>query len=73
MREKITSDILRAAGVPAAKTAYYSVYLDRGAGPQFLGLYTAVELPDDTLIESQFASDEGNMYKPSGAARRHPS
>ncbi len=66
MREKITSDILRAAGVPAAKTAYYRVYLDGGAGAQYLGLYTAVELPDDTLIESQFASDEGNMYKPSG-------
>ena len=66
MREKVTADILRAAGVPAAKTAYYLVYLERGAGAQFLGLYTAVELPDDTLIESQFASDEGNMYKPSG-------
>lgn len=68
MREKITAEILRAAGVPAAQTAYYSVYLDRGAGagPQFLGLYTAIELPDDTLIETRFASDEGNMYKPSG-------
>ncbi len=66
MRERITSEILRAAGVPAAKTAYYRVYLDGGAGAQYLGLYTAVELPDDTLIESQFASDEANMYKPSG-------
>lgn len=68
MREKLAADIFRAAGVPAAETAYYLVYLDRGdgAGAQLLGLYTAVELPDDTLIETQFADDEGNMYKPDG-------
>ncbi len=79
MREKITSDILRAAGqyVPAAKTAYYRVYTwTGGAGAQYLGLVILpkppIELPDDTLIESQFASDEGNMYKPSGAARQPP-
>ena len=68
MRAKLTADIFRAAGVPAAETAYYLVYLDRGdgAGAQLLGLYTAVELPDDTLIETQFADDDGNMYKPDG-------
>ncbi|MCY4525608.1 MAG: CotH kinase family protein, partial [Anaerolineaceae bacterium] len=68
MREKLTADLFRAAGVPAAETAYYLVYLDRGddAGAQLLGLYTAVELPDDTLIETQFEDDEGNMYKPDG-------
>ncbi len=68
MREKLTADIFRTAGVPAAATAYYLVYLDRGdgAGVRLLGLYTAVELPDDTLVETQFADDDGNMYKPDG-------
>ena len=68
LREKLTADIFRAAGVPAAATAYNLVYLDRGdgAGAQLPGLYTAVELPDDTLIETQFADDDGNMYKPDG-------
>ncbi len=68
LREKLTADIFRAAGVPAAETAYYLVYLDcgDGAGAQLPGLYTAVELPDDTLIETQFADDDGNMYKPDG-------
>ena len=68
LREKLTADIFRAAGVPAAATAYYLVYLDRGdgAGAQLPGLYTAVELPDDTLIETQFADDDGNKYKPDG-------
>lgn len=67
MREKLTADIFRAAGVPAAETSYYLVYLDRGdgGGARLLGLYTAVELPDDTLIETQF-DDDGNMYKPDG-------
>ncbi len=67
-REKITADIFRHAGVPAAETAYYAVYVDNGAGDGFhyWGIYTAVELPDDTLIETQFPDDNGNMYKPSG-------
>lgn len=67
-REKITADIFRDAGVPAAETAYYAVYVDNGAGDGFhyWGIYTAVELPDDTLIETQFTDDNGNMYKPEG-------
>ncbi len=68
-REKVAADIFRAAGVPAPETAFYAVYVDdaQGKGFDFWGLYTAIELPDDTLIETQFASDEGNMYKPSGS------
>ena len=67
-REKVTADIFHAAGVPAAETAYYAVYVDNGesGGYEFWGIYTAIELPDDTLIETQFADDNGNMYKPSG-------
>jgi len=67
-REKVAADVFRAAGVPAAETAFYSVYVDNGDGQGFQpwGFYTAVELPDDTLIETQFADDDGNMYKPSG-------
>ena len=67
-REKVAPDIFRAAGVPAPHTAYYAVYVDKGdgAGARYWGLYTAIELPDDTLIETQFADDDGNMYKPGG-------
>ena len=68
-RERVTADIFRDAGVPSAETAYYAVYVDKGdgAGAKYWGLYTAIELPDDTLIETQFADDDGNMYKPAGA------
>ncbi len=67
-REKVTADIFRDAGVPAPQTAYYAVHVDKGDGDgsQYWGLYTAIELPDDTLIETQFEDDDGNMYKPAG-------
>jgi len=67
-REKVTADIFRDAGVPSPQTAYYAVHIDKGdgEGSQYWGLYTAIELPDDTLIETQFDDDDGNMYKPAG-------
>ena len=67
-REKVAADIFRDAGLPSAETAFYAVYVDKGdgLGARYWGLYTAIELPDDTLIETQFAADDGNMYKPAG-------
>ena len=64
LREKIAADLFREAGVPSAQTAYYAVSIDYGEGPVYFGLYTAVEVVDDTLIESQFSDDSGNVYKP---------
>jgi len=66
LREKVTADLFREAGVPSAQTAYYAVTLDYGQGPIYLGLYTAVELVDDSVIKTQFSDDSGNVYKPSG-------
>jgi spore coat protein CotH len=66
LRERITADIFREAGVPASHTAFYAVYVDYGEGPVYFGLYTAVEVVDDTVIETQFNDDNGNVYKPEG-------
>jgi spore coat protein CotH len=66
LREKVAADIFRAAGVVASQTAFYEVYVDYGAGPQYFGLYTAVEIVDDTVIKTQFSADSGNVYKPEG-------
>ena len=68
LRETVAADIFRAAGVPSAQTAFYAVYMDYGEGPLYFGLYTAVEAVDDTLIRTQFESNDGNIYKPSGSA-----
>jgi len=67
LREKVTADIFREAGVPAAHTAFYQVYVDYGEGPTYFGLYTMVEVVDDTVIEEQFEDDNGNLYKPEGS------
>lgn len=68
-RDAVAAEVFRASGVVAARTAFYSVHVDigDGSGPVFWGMYTALELPDDTLIETQFSDDDGNMYKPEGS------
>jgi spore coat protein H len=66
MREKVSADLFREFGVPAAQTSFAAVYLDKGNGSEYLGLYTIVEEVDNSLAESQFPNKEGNMYKPDG-------
>lgn len=66
LREKVTADIFREAGVPSAQTAFYAVFVNYGEGPIYFGLYTAVELVDDTVIQTQFDDNSGNVYKPEG-------
>lgn len=64
LREKVASDVFRKAGVPVSHTAFYQLYLDHGDGPEYFGLYTLVEEVDGEVIDTQFSSDEGNLYKP---------
>lgn len=69
IREKSTADILRLAGIPAARTAFYRVFIDFGAGLRYCGVYTMVEVIDDTMVKDQFGEDKGNIYKPESALR----
>jgi spore coat protein H len=66
MRDTIAADILAEAGLVAAETAYYEVILDYGEGPVNLGLYVMVEVVDDTVIETYFGDDSGNIYEADG-------
>lgn len=68
MREKVSADLFRDFGVPAANTTFAIVNVDYGQGSEFYGVYTLVEEMDDTGIESQFENDSGNLYKPDGRA-----
>ena len=70
LRAKVVTDLFREAGVPAPRTAFIRVYLDRGSGSSYLGLYTMVEVPDDPFLELMFGSDEGNLYKPHSTGGR---
>ncbi len=68
LREKITAEIFRASGVPAPETAFYEVYINHGDGFIYFGLYTLVEIVEDTVIQTQFSESDGNVYKPLGRA-----
>jgi spore coat protein CotH len=66
LREKVAGDIFRNAGLAGPHTAFYTVYVDHGDGPEYFGLYTLVEEVDNTVIDTQFSNDNGNLYKPDG-------
>lgn len=64
IREKVAADIFRMAGIATAQTAFYKVYIDFGDGSKYCGVYTMVEVIDDTMVKNQFGEDKGNIYKP---------
>lgn len=64
LREKVAADVFRNAGLAVSNTAFYTLYVDHGNGPEYFGLYTLVEEVDNTVIDTQFSSDNGNLYKP---------
>jgi spore coat protein H len=64
IREKLGSDLFRAAGIPAARTAFARVYINFGEGKKYCGVYTIVEAIDDTMVKTEFGNDDGNIYKP---------
>ncbi|MFK8053439.1 MAG: CotH kinase family protein [Woeseiaceae bacterium] len=67
VREKVASDVFAKAGVPVSHTGFYTLYVDHGNGPEYFGLYTLVEEVDGEVLDTQFTSDDGNLYKPEDA------
>ena len=66
LREKVATDIFRDFGVASSHAGFYTVYVDHGDGPVYFGVYTLVEEVDDTVIDTQFSDNDGNLYKPDG-------
>ena len=67
LREVLASEILRDRGVPAARAAFYRVFVDTGAGPEYWGLYTMIEDPaDGAMLDAQLRGRNANLYKPDG-------
>lgn len=66
MRDTLTYEILAEAGLPAVRTAPVEIVLDYGEGPLRLGLYTMIEVVDETGIPRYFGSDDGNIYEANG-------
>lgn len=61
MRSKLCWDMLRAAGLPAARTAYCRLYVN----DEYKGLYINVEHVDETFVDRVFDEPDadGNLYK----------
>jgi spore coat protein CotH len=66
VREKISADVFKKAGLAVSHTAFYTLFVDYGDGPVYFGLYTLVEEVDNTVIKTQYSNDDGNLYKPDG-------
>lgn len=64
LREKVAADVFANAGLAVSHTAFYTLYVDHGNGPEYFGLYTLVEEVDGEVLDTQFVSDDGNLYKP---------
>ncbi|MFT5336872.1 MAG: spore coat protein H [Luteibaculaceae bacterium] len=64
IRESSAVELFRNFGVPAVRTAFYEVYINKGSGQEYFGLYTMTEIVFDTFLEDYFGSNTGNCYKP---------
>jgi spore coat protein H len=69
IRECFATELLRDRGVPAARCAFYRVFVDTGAGAEYWGVYSVLEDPSDRgMLEAQLGGRGGNLYKPDGLA-----
>ena len=66
IRDVLASETFLEAGVEAARATFCRVYIDvnDGNGAVYWGLYSMIEDPSDQMLEEQFGSDSGNLYKP---------
>lgn len=64
IKDKLVSDLFREAGVPTARTSFCKVFINTGDGPKYYGIYTMIEVIEDSMVKSQFSDSDGNIYKP---------
>jgi len=62
MRERLSLDLFRAAGVPASRLAYVNLYLNG----EHVGLYVSVQQVDQAFLAEWFGAEDGDLYKPEG-------
>jgi hypothetical protein len=67
LHEVMATEVFRDRGVPAPRAAFYRVFVNTGNGPEYWGLYSMIEDPaDGAMLDAQFGSHTGNLYKPDG-------
>ena len=67
LREALSYQLFREAGVPASRTGWAQVYLTDGgqADRQYMGLYLVVEQVDKRFLKRVYGSSKGLLVKPS--------
>jgi len=68
LREKMSYDLMRFAGVAASHVTYVELWMDvvdDTSPPTYVGVYTMVERPDKKYLANRFGNqnDDGNLYK----------
>lgn len=64
LKEKLLTQLFRNNGVMACKVAYYKVFIDFGQGLKNCGIYQAIEIVEEHMVEAQSGKKVGNVYKP---------
>jgi spore coat protein H len=70
IRDHVATSTFVEAGVPAARTGFAAVYVDHGEGPEYFGLYTLAEDPQDSLLDRSFGNHDGALYEADGPGAR---
>lgn len=66
LREPLAYRLLGEMGLPASRTALYRLIVDYGSGAKDYGIYTAIEVTNDTVVADFFGEDKGNIYEGDG-------
>lgn len=66
LREPLAYRLLGELGLPASRTALYRIFVNHGEGDNDYGIYTAIEVTNDTVVGQFFGEDHGNIYEGDG-------
>lgn len=66
LREPFVYQLFEDMGLPASRTALYKLIVDYGEGEKDYGIYTAIEVSNDTVVKRYFGEDKGNIYEGDG-------
>lgn len=66
VRAATAYNLMQDAGLIAPETAWYELFVDYGEGPLSFGLYTFIEVIDDSVIKTALGDDDGNIYEGDG-------
>jgi len=66
VRNATAYQVMQDAGLIAPETAWYELFVDYGEGAVSFGLYTFVEVVDDSVIKTALGDDDGNIYEGDG-------